>query len=377
MDSQIEGAGKAGAIEYLNKGRQQKETVREFVDHSRKILMAQISINDKTDETQLLKEYIIMEKEKLAEQTKTFKEDQAKYEKFKMDLQAKSNKTEEDVRQVQKDIETLQNEIQELKKEEATLNSQYSKFQEEIVLHKAHKRFLDLLAISAKVKQPVNQRERKAIKAEMNGRDSGAGLGYDELSNSVGANNRGGYSGLSGKTQTNANQRGAGDSVTFMTQGRQEQQQMPIPRQNPPRGALQKGKSTRKTGAVSIANSNNQHYSKPDEEVQNALRMATTQGQGQDLLMNNGHAAGGENELEANTSDIDLNGEYSDDDTKIYFDEKQFLAYLHSLEEGNLFKMNLNQESEQTLEKMRQESIKSQQMKRQLIVDVEENIALQ
>lgn len=80
--------------------------------------------------------------------------------------------------------------------------------------------------------------------------------------------------------------------------------------------------------------------------------------------MNNGHAAGGENELEANTSDIDLNGEYSDDDTKIYFDEKQFLAYLHSLEEGNLFKMNLNQESEQTLEKMRQESIKSQQMKR-------------
>ena len=40
MDSQLEGAGKAGAIEYLNKGRQQKETVREFVDHSRKILMA-------------------------------------------------------------------------------------------------------------------------------------------------------------------------------------------------------------------------------------------------------------------------------------------------------------------------------------------------
>ena len=64
--------------------------------------------------------------------------------------------------------------------------------------------------------------------------------------------------------------------------------------------------------------------------------------------------------MEQNTSDIDLNGEYSDDDTKIYFDEKAFLAYLHSLEEGNLFKMNLNQESEQTLEKMRQESIKSQ-----------------
>ena len=45
--------------------------------------MAQISINDKTEETELLKEYIIMEKEKLDEGRKTFKEDKDKYEKFK------------------------------------------------------------------------------------------------------------------------------------------------------------------------------------------------------------------------------------------------------------------------------------------------------
>jgi hypothetical protein len=37
--------------------------------------MAQISINDKTEETELLKEYIVMEKEKLEEGQKTFKED--------------------------------------------------------------------------------------------------------------------------------------------------------------------------------------------------------------------------------------------------------------------------------------------------------------
>ena len=48
--------------------------------------MAQISINDKTEETELLKEYIIMEKEKLDEGQKTFHEDKEKYEKFKMDL---------------------------------------------------------------------------------------------------------------------------------------------------------------------------------------------------------------------------------------------------------------------------------------------------
>lgn len=53
--------------------------------------MAQISINDKTEETELLKEYIIMEKEKLDEGRKTFQEDKDKYEKFKQDLQARSN----------------------------------------------------------------------------------------------------------------------------------------------------------------------------------------------------------------------------------------------------------------------------------------------
>jgi hypothetical protein len=70
-------------IDYISKTRQQKESVREFIQNSRQILMAQISINDKTEETELLKEYIIMEKEKLDEGRKTFQEDKDKYEKFK------------------------------------------------------------------------------------------------------------------------------------------------------------------------------------------------------------------------------------------------------------------------------------------------------
>ena len=69
--------------------------------------MAQISINDKTEETELLKEYIIMEKEKLDEGRKTFQEDKDKYEKIKQDLQTKSNETEEEVRKYQKHIEAL------------------------------------------------------------------------------------------------------------------------------------------------------------------------------------------------------------------------------------------------------------------------------
>lgn len=84
-------------LQYV-KPRQQKEFVRDFILNSRKILMAQISINDKSEETELLKEYIIMEKEKLDEGRKTFQEDKDKYEKFKQDLQTKSNETEEEVR---------------------------------------------------------------------------------------------------------------------------------------------------------------------------------------------------------------------------------------------------------------------------------------
>ena len=63
--------------------------------------MAQIAINNKTEETELLREYIVMEKDKLDEGKKTFQEDVEKYDKFKMDLQEKSRTTEEEVRVTQ------------------------------------------------------------------------------------------------------------------------------------------------------------------------------------------------------------------------------------------------------------------------------------
>ena len=63
--SSVFGLEKPKAIEYLNKGKDQKEAVKDFVLNSRKILISQICINDKNEETERLKEYIIMEKEKL------------------------------------------------------------------------------------------------------------------------------------------------------------------------------------------------------------------------------------------------------------------------------------------------------------------------
>lgn len=69
-----------------------------------------------------------MEKEKLEEGKKTFQEDKDRYERYKMDLQAKSNTTEETVRKMQKTIESLASDINDLKKEEAAIISKEGKF---------------------------------------------------------------------------------------------------------------------------------------------------------------------------------------------------------------------------------------------------------
>ena len=153
------------AIEYLNKGSQQKETVRDFIENSRKILMTQIAINDKSNETELLNEYIVMEKEKLEEGRKTFEEDKEKYEKFKMDLQAKSQQTDEEVKRVIKQIDSLAQEINDFKKMEQEIDSKMQKVEDEMTLHKKNKKFLDLIAIAAKHKKPKNQKKRKMMKA--------------------------------------------------------------------------------------------------------------------------------------------------------------------------------------------------------------------
>lgn len=82
---------KTNAIEYLSKGREQKESVREFINNARSILVSQIAINDKREETERLNEYIIMEKEKLDEARKTFEEDKDKFDKYMDDLNKKAD----------------------------------------------------------------------------------------------------------------------------------------------------------------------------------------------------------------------------------------------------------------------------------------------
>lgn len=54
-----------------------------------------------------------------------------------------------------------------MKKQEAELTSKDSKLEEEIVLHKTSKKFLDLLAIASKNKKPVNQKQRRRKKEQL------------------------------------------------------------------------------------------------------------------------------------------------------------------------------------------------------------------
>ena len=75
----------------------------------------------------MLKEYIIMEKERLDANKKTFQEDRDKYEKYKLDLQNKSSVTEDQVRDANREIDQLLSEIHRLRKQESTLISAHSK----------------------------------------------------------------------------------------------------------------------------------------------------------------------------------------------------------------------------------------------------------
>ena len=76
---------KPKAIDYLSKGAESKETVKDFIGFGRKILMSQISINAKKEENERLKEYITMEQEKLDEGQKFLQEDKERFDKMMKD----------------------------------------------------------------------------------------------------------------------------------------------------------------------------------------------------------------------------------------------------------------------------------------------------
>jgi hypothetical protein len=75
----LEPISKPKAIEYLKQNKEGKESVKDFINLSRQILMAQISINTKNEENERLREYILMEQDKLTEAKKFLEEDREKF----------------------------------------------------------------------------------------------------------------------------------------------------------------------------------------------------------------------------------------------------------------------------------------------------------
>ena len=133
-------------IEYMSKNRDQKESVKDFIDNARNILMSQISINDKTEETERLKEYIIMEKEKLEEAKKTFDEDKDKFQKYIDDLERKAQETAQQVKDQTVKKNKCMQDITELQTEIYKKSSRIKKINEELLVYKQYKVFLDGLA---------------------------------------------------------------------------------------------------------------------------------------------------------------------------------------------------------------------------------------
>jgi hypothetical protein len=79
-----------------------------------------------------------------------------------------------------------------------------------------------------------------------------------------------------------------------------------------------------------------------------------------------------------NLSDIDLNLDYSDDEDKNYFEsDKAVINYLFSIEESNLFKIKHLEDSEQTLENIKEQSKRKIDAAQAEIDKVEKNIAEQ
>lgn len=155
------GYTKPKALEYLTKGRDQKESTRDFILNARSILISQIAINDKTEETERLKEYIIMEKEKLEEAKKTFDEDRDKFQKYMEDLNRKAEETAAEVQRLTNEKNEKMDRIQNLQLKIQKKKSKIKQHEEKLVVCKQHKAFLDMLAVSAGKKQ-----DKRAIRQQ-------------------------------------------------------------------------------------------------------------------------------------------------------------------------------------------------------------------
>ena len=140
-------AARPKAIEYLNKGKEGKESVRDFINFQRQILMAQISINSKNEENERLLEYITMEQEKLAEAKNILEEDNAKMRKLMKDAEEEMEHVQTKVKEKISDKQKLTKEIEKISNEIFSKDGLIKKNIDDLEVFKNYKHFLDIMSM--------------------------------------------------------------------------------------------------------------------------------------------------------------------------------------------------------------------------------------
>lgn len=110
--------------------RDHKESVRACINIGRKILVTQIAINDKIEETTHLKEFIESEEEQLKEGKRLFEEDKQKFNKFLEDQENKAEEAAAITKKLAEDKQELVEQINALNKQIQDTNSEHRKIED-------------------------------------------------------------------------------------------------------------------------------------------------------------------------------------------------------------------------------------------------------
>ena len=140
------GANLTTNFNYLKWQLETKETRKDIVTQSRELLFKEISIRNKNEETDKLREFIDWENEKLVEAKNSFKEDGDKFQKYVEDLTLKAEQAKLETEAL---IEVKQQKtkmISNLRETKADVEREISKINVELASALIHKNFILELA---------------------------------------------------------------------------------------------------------------------------------------------------------------------------------------------------------------------------------------
>lgn len=109
-------------LNYLKNQLSLKESRKDFVTQSRELLFKEISIRNKKEETEKLKEFIDTENEKLIEAKNSFKEDSDKFQKYVEELTLKAEQAKLETEQLVEQKQRKNRKIGQLREELAEIN---------------------------------------------------------------------------------------------------------------------------------------------------------------------------------------------------------------------------------------------------------------